>query len=96
MTSPKRQLRTQRKALVARQKAWGSNRIRQEVNRIQRAQRMGQFLQSADGQIHITLGLMTNWQRNQAGKACKGDFRRVPLEKLVEFSNLPHHKAARA
>lgn len=90
----RRKARTARKALIERQKAWGNNRIRQEVNRIQRAQRQQQFLTSADGQIHIALGLMTNWQRNQAGRACKGEFRRLPLEKLVEFSNLPRRAKA--
>lgn len=90
----KRQRRSRHKALISRQKAWAHNRIRQEVNRIQRAQRQGQFITSQDGQIHIALGLMTNWQRNQAGRACKGEFRRLPLEKLVEFSNLPRRAKA--
>lgn len=89
----RRKARTARKAIVQRQKRWGENRIRQEVNRIQRAQRQGQFITSQDGQIHIALGLMTNWQRNQAGKACKGDFRRLGLEKLVAFSNLQRRAA---
>lgn len=38
------------------------------------------------------LNKLTNWQRNQAGKACKGAWERMSLEQLEKFTNLPHWK----
>lgn len=42
----------------------------------------------------IVINRMTNWQRNQAGKACKGRWDRLSYEKLTEFANKPHWKRA--
>lgn len=38
---------------------------------------------------------MTNWQRNQAGKACKGRWSKLSVEKADKFANMPHWKEQR-
>jgi hypothetical protein len=38
--------------------------------------------------LQAALNKMTNWQRNQAGRACKGNFRRLTPELLEHFCNL--------
>ena len=37
---------------------------------------------------------MTNWQRNQAAKACKGAWRKLSIERLEYYINLKHWKTA--
>lgn len=38
--------------------------------------------------LQAALNKMTNWQRNQAGRTCKGNFRRLTPELLEYFTNL--------
>ncbi|MET3414787.1 hypothetical protein [Methylobacterium sp. 1030] len=36
---------------------------------------------------------MTNWQRNQAARACKGDWDALGIEELREFAAMERQKA---
>lgn len=38
--------------------------------------------------LQAALNKMTNWQRNQAGRACKGNYKRLTPELLEHFTNL--------
>ncbi len=40
------------------------------------------------------LNKMTNWQRNQCGRACDGAFFKMDIKKMKKFISLPHWKAA--
>lgn len=37
---------------------------------------------------------MTNWQRGQAGKACKGIWKDLNIEQLKFYASMPHWKAS--
>lgn len=41
----------------------------------------------------LIIECMTNWQRNQAGKACKGVWSKMSIERLEYFAQLKHWKS---
>lgn len=48
-----------------------------------------------DVERHLLIERMTNWQRNQMLKACKGKPRDLTTEQLKEFADMPHWKEVR-
>lgn len=96
MTSTKRQIRARKKQRIEKLRAWARNKINQQANKSNRAGKALSLMKHKPAEElfkkRVTLGLMTNWQKNQALKHCKGDITRMSLDELLLFSNLKHWK----
>lgn len=83
------------KALMERPRKWGENAANALHNRLDRQQI--EYRMDKEGirkKRQALIGGMTNWQRNQAGRKCKGAWDTLSMEQLEHFAGLPHHKKA--
>ena len=87
--------RSRLKRLMERARAWGenaANRINNYYSRRQHEYRMDK--EGIRKKRQALLGRMTNWQRNQAGRKCKGQWDSLSMEQLEHYAALPHWKSA--
>lgn len=84
-----RRIRSRMKAALERARIWGENIAGFRKNKANRYTPPDEELQR-----QRLIGSMTNWQRNQAGRKCKGNWSRLSIYDLQHYANLPHWKKA--
>ena len=83
--------RVKRKSFLAHLSEWYVNQSRATTKKLAAQYEKNRQVPVLKTKAQL-INLMTNWQRNQLGKACKGMWEKVELEQAQKYATMPHWK----